>query len=39
LELELFEGMTEGFIIRKSDAPASAKAIEKIVAFVHEHIR
>jgi acetyl esterase len=39
LELELFEGMAEGFIIRKPDAPASAKAIEKIIAFVHEHVR
>jgi acetyl esterase len=39
LELELFEDMAEGFIIRKPDAPASAKAIEKIIAFVHEHIR
>jgi acetyl esterase len=39
VELELFEGMAEGFIIRKPDAPASAQAIEKIIAFVHEHIR
>jgi acetyl esterase len=39
LELELFEGMAEGFIVRKPDSPASAKAIEKIIAFVHEHIR
>jgi acetyl esterase/lipase len=39
LELELFEGMAEGFIIRKRDAPASTKAIEKITAFVHEHVR
>ena len=39
LELELFDGMAEGFIIRKPDAPASARAIEKIIAFVHEHVR
>jgi len=39
LELQLFEGMAEGFVIRKPDAPASAKAIEKIIAFVHEHVR
>ena len=39
VELELFEGMAEGFIIRNPDSPASAKAIEKIIAFVHEHVR
>jgi acetyl esterase/lipase len=39
LELELFDGMAEGFIIRKPEAPASARAIEKIIAFVHEHVR
>lgn len=39
LELELFEVIAEGFVIRKPDAPASAKAIEKVIAFVHEHIR
>jgi len=39
LELELFDGMAEGFVIRKPAAPESAQAIEKIIAFVHEHIR
>jgi acetyl esterase len=39
LELELFEGMAEGFIIRKPDSPASSQAIERIIAFVHEHVR
>jgi len=39
LELELFEGMAEGFILRKPDSPASAEAIDKIIAFVHEHVR
>jgi acetyl esterase/lipase len=39
LELQLFEGMAEGFVIRKPNAPASARAIEKIIAFVHEHVR
>jgi acetyl esterase len=39
LELELFEGMAEGFIIRKPDLPASSQAIERIIAFVHEHVR
>ena len=39
LELELFDGMAEGFIIRKPDSPASSKAIQKVIGFVHEHIR
>jgi len=39
LELELFDGMAEGFIIRKPAAPESARAIEKIIAFVHEQLR
>jgi acetyl esterase len=39
LELELYEGMAEGFIIRKPEAPASADAMAKIIAFVHEQIR
>jgi len=39
VELELFEGEAEGFIIRKPSSPNSARAIEKIITFVHEHIR
>jgi hypothetical protein len=31
--------MAEGFIIRKPDSPASSQAIERIIAFVHEHVR
>ncbi len=38
LELELFDGMAEGFIVRKPSAPASLKAIDKIIAFVHEQL-
>jgi acetyl esterase/lipase len=39
VELELYEGLAEGFIIRKPDSPAAADAIAKIIAFVHEQIR
>jgi acetyl esterase len=39
LELEMFEGEAEGFIIRKRSSPAAAQAIEKIVEFVHEQVR
>ncbi len=35
LELELFDDVAEGFIVRQPAAPASAKAIEKIIDFVH----
>jgi len=35
LELELFDDVAEGFIVRQPAAPASAQAIEKIIAFVH----
>jgi acetyl esterase len=38
LELELFDGMAEGFIVRKPSAPASLKAIDQIIAFVHEQL-
>jgi len=39
VELELFEGESEGFISRNSAAPAAARAIERIIEFVHEEIR
>ncbi len=35
LELELFDDVAEGFIVRQPAAPASARAIEKIIDFVH----
>jgi acetyl esterase len=38
LELELFEGETEGFITRNSNSPNAARAIEKIIDFVHKQI-
>ena len=37
LELELFDDVAEGFIVRQPAAPASAQAIEKIIAFIHRH--
>ena len=38
LELELFEGEAEGFIGRNSSSPNAARAIEKIIEFVHKQI-
>ncbi len=38
LELELFEGEAEGFVGRNSSSPNAARAIEKIVDFVHRQI-
>jgi acetyl esterase/lipase len=37
VELELFEDVAEGFIVRQPAAPASAQAIAKIIDFVHRH--
>jgi acetyl esterase len=34
LELELFEDVAEGFIVRTPKAPASAQAIQKVISFV-----
>ena len=39
VELELFEGEAEGFIIRNSSSPASGRALEKIIEFVHQQVR
>jgi acetyl esterase/lipase len=39
VELELFEGEAEGFIIRKPSSPASGQALEKIIDFVHRQLR
>ncbi len=39
VELALFEGEAEGFIIRKPSSPASGQALEKIIAFVHQQVR
>ena len=38
VELELFEGETEGFITRNAGSPAARQAIEKIIEFVHKQI-
>jgi acetyl esterase/lipase len=39
VDLELFEGEGQGFIMRKAGAPASNRAIEMIIEFVHKQIR
>jgi len=39
VELELYEGEAEGFIIRKPSSPASARGLEKIIQFVHQQVR
>ncbi len=38
LELELFQGEAEGFIGRNSNSPNSARAMEKIIDFVHRQL-
>ncbi|MGH7841932.1 MAG: alpha/beta hydrolase [Candidatus Binataceae bacterium] len=39
LQLEMFEGEAEGFIVRRPNAPESARAIGKIIDFVHAQNR
>jgi len=39
VDLELFEGEGQGFIMRKTGSPASNRALDKIVEFVHKQIR
>ena len=39
VQLELFEGEAEGFVIRNPASLASARAVEKIIEFVHEQVR
>src|SRR5438477_330531 len=39
VELELYEGATEGFITRSPTSPAAGQAIAKIIEFVHKQIR
>jgi acetyl esterase/lipase len=39
VELELFEGESEGFVTRNPASPAAARAIEKIIEFVHKNVR
>ena len=38
LELELFEGEPEGFVGKNPNSPAAARAIEKIIEFVHKQM-
>ena len=39
VQLELFEGEAEGFVIRNPASLASARAVEKIIDFVHQQLR
>ena len=39
LDLELFPGEGQGFIMRKAGSPASNRALERIIEFVHKTIR
>lgn len=38
LELELYDGMAEGFIIRKRSSDAAANANRRIAEFVHQYV-
>lgn len=38
LELDLFEGEAEGFIGRNANSPNAARAMEKIIEFVHRQL-
>src|SRR5438876_889439 len=39
VDLELFDGEGQGFIMRKAGSPASNRAIDMIIEFVHKQIR
>ncbi len=39
VDLELFDGEGQGFIMRKAGSPASNRALEIINEFVHKQIR
>jgi acetyl esterase/lipase len=39
VDLELFDGEGQGFIMRKPGSPASNRAIELIIEFVHKQMR
>jgi len=39
VDLELFDGEGQGFIMRKAGSPSSNRAIEMIIEFVHKQIR
>ena len=39
IELEMYDGQAEGFIIRKASSPSATQAIQRIKDFVHEQVR
>jgi hypothetical protein len=39
VQLELFEGEGQGFIMRKTGSPASNRALELIAEFTHKQLR
>jgi acetyl esterase/lipase len=39
VELEVFEGEGQAFINRNPGSPAAARAMERIIEFVHKQIR
>ena len=39
VNLELFDGEGQGFIMRKAGSPSSDRALEAIVEFVHKQLR
>lgn len=39
VDVELFDGESQGFIMRKAGSPASNRAIELIIEFVHKQVR
>jgi acetyl esterase len=39
LDLELFEGEAQGFIMRKAGSPASNRALDLIIEFTHKQLR
>ena len=39
VDLELFEGEGQGFIMRKAGSPSSNRALELIAEFTHKQIR
>ena len=39
VDLELFEGEGQGFIMRKAGSPASNRALDLIIEFVHKQVR
>lgn len=38
VDLALYDGEAEGFIVRNAGSPAAAQALDRIIAFVHKHL-